>query len=225
MRWMVTALILLILPAFAGAQSARKRVAEGNELFSQEKFDEANNKYQDALLDDPSSTEIQFNVGNVLYKKKNYEKALEAYNKSLNADDPLFQSKTYYNMGNTLYRNGKLPESALAYEQALKLNPDDLDAKYNLEFVRNKMKENAQPQQQDQQQQQQQQQEQEQQQNDQQDQQQEEQQQQEQQQQGEEKEMSKEEAERLLEALKENQEELKKQQAQGQGRARVAKDW
>ena len=224
-----TIILVLWLPAFLGAQSARKKVMEGNRLYAEEKFDEANNEYQDALLDDPSSSRIQFNVGDVLYQKKNYEKALETYNKALDTDDPLLQSQTYYNIGNTLYRSGKLPESILAYEQALKLNPDDEDAKYNLEFVRNKLKENAQSQPQDQQQQQEQQQKDQEQRQDQRNQDQQKQEQQEQQQdqtvQEEKKEMSKEEAERLLEALKENQEDMKKKQVQGQGKGRVEKDW
>ena len=219
--------IILSLSTYVNAQAERKKVAEGNQLFLEEKYDEANNKYQDALLENPTSLPIQFNVGNVLYKKNNYESALESFQKVLDTDDPLFQSQTYYNIGNTLYQSGKLPESILAYEQALKLNPDDQDAKYNLEFVRNKLKENAEQQSQDQQQDQQQQQ------NEQQevseqnkDEQQEEEQQQEQQQAGEqEQEMTKEEAERLLEALQENQEEMQERRVQGQGSGLVEKDW
>ena len=226
-RYALIIVCIMLAVSFSYAQSDRDKVAEGNQLFSEEKYDEANNKYQDALLDNPTSPEIQFNVGNVLYKKNDHEKALESYQKSLDSDDALFQSQSYYNIGNTLYKSGKLPESILAYEQALKLNPDDMDAKYNLEFVRNQMKQNAQPQQQDQQQQQQQQQDQQQQQQNQEqnEQEQQEQEQQQQSEQQEQREMSEEEAERLLEALKENQEDLKKQQAQAQGKVRVKKDW
>lgn len=219
---------MLLTASFSHARSDREKVAEGNQLFAEEKFDEANNKYQDALLENPASPEIQFNVGNVLYKKNSHEKALESYQKSLDSDDALFQSQSYYNIGNTLYKSGKLPESILAYEQALKLNPDDMDAKYNLEFVRNRMKQNAQPQQDQQQQQQEQQQnqQQEQQQNQEQNEQEEgEQEPQEQPSGQQEGEMSQEEAERLLEALKENQEDLKKQQAKAGGQVRVRKDW
>ena len=223
-----------MLPLFLFAQAGRKKVIEGNQLYSEEKYDAASNKYQDALLENPSSPLIQFNVGDVLYKKNNYEKSLEAYQKSLDTDDPMMQSQAYYNLGNALYRSQKLPESILAYEQALKLNPDDEDAKFNLEFVRNKMKENAQPQSQDQQQQQQQQQDQQNQQKQDQNKKdqdkkeqkkQQEQQQQQAQQQEQKKEMSKKEAEQLLEALKENQEKMKKKQAQASGRMRVEKDW
>lgn len=237
-------IVFYIVTAFYGvgslfAQSERKKVAQGNQLYTEEKYDEANNKYQDALLENPNSTAIQFNVGDVLYKKKDYEKSMESYYKALDSDDPLFQAQAYYNIGNSLYKHGKLPDSIIAYEQALKLNPDDQDAKYNLEFVRNQLKENADKNQQNQEQQQQQQQ---QPQNDQdqnkekKDEQQEQEEQQEQKnpkeemnQQDEEqqpkKEMSKEEAQRLLDALKEKQEDLKRKQVQGKGKVRVSKDW
>jgi Ca-activated chloride channel family protein len=209
-------IVIICVPSFLLAQPGRKKVIEGNQLFMEEKFDEANNKYQDALLDNPNSLEIQYNVGDVLYKKNDFEKALEMYDKVLNTDDPLFQSKVYYNMGNTLYRQQKLPESIQAYEHALKLNPDDVDAKYNLEFVRNKLKQNAQPQQNQQEDQQKQEQE---------EQQQKQQEQQSQEAQQDEREMSKEEAEQLLNALKENQEDMKKKQAQAGSGSRVVKDW
>ncbi|MBN2030336.1 tetratricopeptide repeat protein [bacterium] len=214
---------MLSLPVYVNAQAERKKVAEGNRLYSEEKYDEANNKYQDALLENPTSLPVLFNVGNVLYKKNDYEKALESYQKVLNTDDPLFQSQAYYNIGNTLYRSGNLAESILAYEQALKLNPEDQDAKYNLEFVRNKLKENAEPQSQGQQQQQG-----EQENAAQQNQEEQSQEEEEQQQAGEmeqQQEMTKEEAERLLDALKENQEEMQERRIQGEGSTFVEKDW
>ena len=221
--------IIVIFLGSTYAQSSRKKVAQGNRLYSEEKYDEANNKYQDALLEDPGSFLIPYNVGDVLYKKKNYDKALESYQKALNSTDPLFQSQTYYNQGNALYRQGKLEESILAYEQALKLNPNDEDAKYNLEFVRNKLKENAdknkdQNQQQEQQQQEQQQKEQKQESSQNQD----EKKDQEQKQnpmQNQEKAMSEEQAKQLLDLLKEKQKDLKRKMVQAQGKTRVLKDW
>jgi tetratricopeptide (TPR) repeat protein len=56
------------------------------------------------------------------------------------------QAKGYYNSGNVLYREGKWEEAIGAYKKALELNPNDEDAKYNLEFVRQKIKENLKPQ-------------------------------------------------------------------------------
>ncbi len=233
LRILPPAAALFILCAAHGtlnAQAGRRQVLEGNRLYGEEKYDEANNRYQDALLEDPGSPLIQFNVGDVLYKKGNFEKSMESFQKAVDADDPMVQSQVYYNIGNSLYRQNKLPESILAYEQALKLNPGDQDAKYNLEFVRNKLKENAQPENQQQQQQEQQQQQQQQQQQDREKQEQKDEQKDEesgQQQSGEEKqEMTKEQAEQLLEALKEDQKDKKEQEkVQAQGKVRVLKDW
>jgi len=124
-------------------QSTRRKVESGNELYYQEKYNEALNKYQDALIDNPESPEINFNVGNSQYKLKKYEESLKEYEKLLAVPDAMFQSKVYYNIGNTLFRSGKIAECILSYKKALELNPDDMDAKFNLEFARNFLKEHA----------------------------------------------------------------------------------
>jgi Ca-activated chloride channel family protein len=219
-------LIGLLSPILLHAQAGRGKVRDGNKLYKELKFDAALNKYQDAQLDDPGSSLIRYNVGDATYMKKDYQKAQESFQKTLKSSDALLQSKTHYNIGNTLYRLNKLPESILEYQQALKLNPNDQDAKYNLEYVRNKLKQNSKPQQQNQQNQQQQNQ---QNQNDQkkQDPKQQEKQKQEQQQNPKEqkKEMSKEQAEQILKALNEKQKNQKEKKAQYGGEATVEKDW
>ncbi|MCL4706700.1 tetratricopeptide repeat protein [bacterium] len=238
------------------AQGAgRKQVLEGNRKYAEGKYDEANDSYRDAEIDNPESAIIEFNIGDVLYQKRNYEEALKTYQEAIQKSDDLkLQAQGYYNIGNTLYRLNKWPESILAYQQALKLDPNDEDAKYNLEYVRAKLKENAekQPQEQQNQQQQQQQnqqqdsqqnqndqnQQEEQQQQQQQDQQageqqqqeqsqgEEEQQAQEQQGQAQEQKLTKEEAERLLQALEKQEKDAQKQrQVKARGRVRVEKDW
>lgn len=242
MRKIFPVIAILILPTLLLAQPGRKDIIEGNKLFAEQKYDEALNKYRNASIEDPENPLIHFNLANAFYKKKKYEDALKDYEKSLSVEDVLTQSKAYYNMGNTLYRLGKLPEAILAYKQALKLNPDDEDAKYNLEFVRRKLKENSQKQNQNQNQQQQQQQQQQQnqsqgenkqqdqnkekQQQEKENQQQQEQQQQKQQQQQEKKEMTKEEAERILAALnKEDRENQKNRKIKSSGKIVIVKDW
>ncbi len=154
MRKTAISIIVMLLPAMLMGQSARQKVTEGNQLFAEEKYDEANNKYRDALLDEPDKPEILFNIGNIQYKKKKYEEAIAEFEKTTVTDDIIMQAKAYYNIGNTLYKMDKLPESILAYTQALKLNPDDQDAKYNIEFVRRKLKDQPKDQQQQDQQQQ-----------------------------------------------------------------------
>lgn len=252
MRKTIFLLILNMLFAISAfAQSGHKQVTEGNKLYAEEKYDEANNKYRDALIESPESSIVNFNIGDVQYKKRNFEEAIKSYEKSTSSDDISLRSKTYYNIGNTLYKMAKLPESILAYKKALELNPEDEDAKYNLEYVRAKLKDNSekQPQENQQQEQQEEQQQQDQQnqdteqnseeeQQEQQDEQEQEQsseeqqnqdQQQEEQQQeqaAEPKEISKEDAERLLNALQNEEKDLlKEQKPKRRGRPFRGKDW
>jgi tetratricopeptide (TPR) repeat protein len=228
------AFIFISVPGILLAQAGRKQVQEGNKLYTEQKYDAANNKYRDALNEDPLSPVIHFNLGNVSYKKQSYEDALKEYDKALTSEDILKQSQSYYNRGNTLFRMGNLAESILAYKRALELNPDDQDAKYNLEYVRALLKDNAEKQPQDQQQQNQPSEENEDRDQDRSDQDRgdEEQQQeaaeaQEQEAaQAEEKEISKEDAERILDALAENEKDQQKnRKVQGSGKRRVTKDW
>ena len=226
--FLLTAVCLFCWVSSLGAQPGRGKVKQGNRLYKEQKYDAAKNKYQDALLEDPNSPLIQFNMGDVTYQTKDYQKAMESFHKTLNVKDAAVQSTAYYNIGNSLYRLNKLPESIQAYQEALKLNPDDQGAKYNLEYVRNKLKQNSQPQQQNPQNQQQQQDQKNQDQKNQDEtkkQDQQKQQQEQQQQEQKKKEMSKEQAEQILKALNEKQKDQKEKQAQVRGEGTVEKDW
>ena len=229
--------IIIILQFFMNecvyASSARTKVKEGNTLFSDKKYDQALTKYHDALLSEPKNERIEFNVANTLYMKKKYEDALKTYEKVIGSKDLSLEQKAYFNIGNTLYRMGKLPESILAYQQALKLDPNDMDAKYNLEFVRRKLKEQQQKQNQQsrqnqisEKQQQKQQEEKQDQQSSQEKNQQQKEQLQAQAQQQKEKELSKEDAERILNALKYDEKDIqKKRKMLPGGEYNIEKDW
>jgi Ca-activated chloride channel family protein len=121
----------------------RSKIKDGVNAFDEEQWDESLNKFQDALVDDPTNPLLHFNVGDVHYKKKNYEEAINSFEKSLNTNDVSLQEQAYYNLGNSYYKNNKYQEAIDYYKKALELDPNDLDAKYNLELVRAKIKEMA----------------------------------------------------------------------------------
>lgn len=246
MKTVLNILIIFIITAsVVESQTVRGKVIEGNKRYAAEQYDEALNKYRDAQVHDPESALLKFNIASAEYKKNKFEEALKELQGSLSSKEAAIQSHAYYDMGNTLFRMQKLPESIQAYQEALKLNPADEDAKYNLEFVRRQLKNQSDKQQQNQQQDQQQQNQQQQQDQQKQDQQQQEQKEQQQQQQDqsdqkEQKEqeqseqqqaepqdqMSKQDAERVLQAMKENEENLKNaRKQQVPGNFRVLKDW
>jgi Ca-activated chloride channel family protein len=228
-------------------QRAGQSLQRGEKDESARALEEALKFYKDAEIEKPETPELSYNLGNVMYQQEKYQDALERYYKGLSSGEVEDQAWSYYNLGNAFYRSGKYPEAIQTYKKCLELTPDDEDAKYNLEFVRKKMKEmldkeaQRQQNQQNQQQQQEQGQQQQQRQN-QQRQQQEKQQNQERtsQPEGEQKQqeqrqeqlkpkegMTKEDAERILNALKDDEKEILKEQkraAGGRGR-RGGKDW
>ncbi len=220
-------------------QEGREFLQKGKKNEALEAYERALKYYRDAEIEKPESPQLSYNIGNVNYQQEKYEDALEKYYRALSTDEPENQAVTYYNMGNALYRSGKYAEAIGVYQKCLDINPDDEDAKYNLEFVRKKMKEmldkEAQRQQKQQQQQQEQQkgqkspeQEQNRQQEEKQQQQDQAQNQQEKQEQMQPKEgMTKEDAERILNALKDDEKDIQKKQkrvTQTSGR-KGGKDW
>jgi len=75
--------------------------------------------------------------GNQFYLDGKFEEALEAYQAGLEGemDAPATQAKIYYNIGNTYYRMEQYVDAVTAYQEALRLQPDDLDTKFNLEMA------------------------------------------------------------------------------------------
>ena len=80
-----------------------------------------------------------------MYEQQNFDESGKLFNElaESNASNEV-KSGANYNMGNSLMSSGKYKEAIEAYKQALRQNPDDLDAKYNLEYARKKLKEQQQ---------------------------------------------------------------------------------
>jgi len=230
------------------AQSTRSLVNEGVELYNEQKFADAEVNFKKGAEESPNNFEAKFNLGDAYYKQERYDEAMKTYQSAfVDAKNDLEKSDIYYNIGNSLLKSQKLKESIGAYKEALKLNPNDEQAKYNLSYALNQLNnqdqnqdenqqqqndenkdENKDQQQQDQQnkdQQNQDQQNQDQQQQDQQNQDQQQQQEQQSQQQKE-QELTKQEAEKILNALKENEKDLQKKLRKIKGQPiKTDKDW
>lgn len=235
MRWFklifVFSLVLFATNVFA--QKERKYIRQGNREFENEKFEESEIDYRKAIdLDEKKSYKPLFNVGDALYKQEKYEEAIDQFNNL--ADYELRKeekAKIYHNLGNSLLQSNKLQESIEAYKNALRNNPNDMDTKYNLAYAQKKLEEQQQQQDQNQDQNQDNQdqdQDQKNQDNQDQNQQDKQEQNQDQQQQQQQPEISKEDAERILQALandeKETQKKVKEQQAAA-AKVKTEKEW
>lgn len=131
--------IMLALAPLAHAQSAGAKNHEGNRLFSQGKFQEAEKAYLEAQADMPGRPELSYNLGNALVKQNKYDQALGALHQAVTKGDKALQANSWYNVGNALYEMKDYKDSAQAYVQDLRLNPVDADAKHNLELALKEM--------------------------------------------------------------------------------------
>ncbi len=144
--WVVFTWVALFLAAgsLPAAGVSRGKLKAGRAAFEQGRWDEALNHFQEALLDDPTNPLLHFNLADALYKKQRYEESVKEFEKALSTSDPRLQEQAYYNLGNAYYQLQLYQQSIQAYKKALELDPNDLDAKHNLELVRAKLKEMAQ---------------------------------------------------------------------------------
>lgn len=140
--------LVLLVPRCARAQAGRTQVREGNRLYEDGRFQDAHEKYLEGLAAAPESPIIRFNDGNALYRTEDYQRAMEAYRGAIESGDPELAGSAWYNLGNALYRQQQLQPSLDAYKQALRLRPDDVDAKHNLERVLQELRQQQQQQQQ-----------------------------------------------------------------------------
>ena len=91
------------------AQSEKKLVRQGNNLYKNEKYSDAEISYRKALEKKANSTPAAFNLGNSLYKQKKMEEASDQFN-HLASDEKLTNSQksmVYHNLGNTMLQSQK----------------------------------------------------------------------------------------------------------------------
>ncbi|MFH1782858.1 MAG: tetratricopeptide repeat protein [Candidatus Omnitrophota bacterium] len=117
---------------------------KARELYKEENMDEALSEWRDAQIDHPENNELQYNIGNALHKIDRHEDAYKEYEKTLGSKNDELKAKTYYNIGNTNFRMGKLEEAIASYEESLSIDPEDEDAKYNIELIKKLLKQQKQ---------------------------------------------------------------------------------
>lgn len=144
--WLMTAAILATpLPAKAESPASRNR--EGNRLFNEGRYEEAEKAYLEAQVKSPGKPEILYNLGNALIKQGKYPLGIQSLQQSADKGDKRIKTNSLYNTGNALYSTDDYKGSAEAFIEALKLDPNDRDAKHNLELALRKLKQQEQKQQ------------------------------------------------------------------------------
>ena len=144
--------LLVILLAFSclTAQAQKADLRKGNRQFAKGQFAEADISYRRALLQDTTSAAAHYNLANTLYREDNMDEAA----KQLETVDALSVVETplgpdfFFNKGDVALKKEDWKGAMEAFWQSLLLRPDDLDAKENYIYARNKYAQQQQQQQQ-----------------------------------------------------------------------------
>jgi len=122
------------LSVWSFAQSPKESIIKGNKSYKENNFDAAENEYRDALKNSDTNVTANYNLGNVLYRKNNTEEAVKSYDNAIaNTKNNSVRQEAFYNKGVAYQKAKKLPECITAYKNALILNPNDEDARQNLQ--------------------------------------------------------------------------------------------
>jgi Ca-activated chloride channel homolog len=135
-KYLIFLLPLLICPQNVLA-TAYGNVLSGNNLYKKSEYDKSLDKYREAQIASPDNPIVYYNIGDALHKTGSYDESNTEFTKALNTKDKLLRSKVYYNMGNNAFAQQKPEEAINNYKKCLELNPRDMDAKYNLEYLLN----------------------------------------------------------------------------------------
>jgi Ca-activated chloride channel family protein len=131
---MALVLVALIAGACGTSDTLRDHNEAANRLYEAGDYQGALSRYQELLAERPDIEQFSYNEGNTLNRLKQYERAVDETQRALPPTDPPLGADTYYALGNHLFALGRFQEAYVAYRNALRLNPADPDAKYNLEL-------------------------------------------------------------------------------------------
>ncbi len=154
MRIGVVIIINAALACAAWAQdiSPQELVLRANEQLRAGQYDEAIEIYKQAAELLPDAAEIAYNRAIGHYRKGDFENATEQFITSLKTRDPQLEAKAKFNLGNCAYaaalaKNDNIPEAVedlksaiLHYKDAIESNPQDRDARINIEMAQLLMK-------------------------------------------------------------------------------------
>lgn len=124
----------LFWAAACGSDAARA-IEDANARFAAGQYQQALSDYRDLQAASPDSPQLAVDIGNTLHMLGDLTRALPEYAHAIDVAPPEVRAIAQYDRGNTLFRTGRLEDARDAYREALRLDPNDHDAKFNLEVV------------------------------------------------------------------------------------------
>ena len=141
-RYASAILVLMLVSTIpTQAQSDRSNIREGNRLFRSGKHADSEVSYRKAMEKNPRNPQAAYNLGNALFAQKKDSAAVVAYQSGVQLEtSAIRKAMGYHNMGVVCQSHKMFSEAIEAYKNALRLNPMDDEARYNLELCKKQQK-------------------------------------------------------------------------------------
>jgi Ca-activated chloride channel family protein len=143
MKQFIIIISILLNGSLLFAQDAKSYIHKGNELYQQHKYVDAEEDYRKSVDKKDVTLPVQgnFNLGDALYKQKKYTDAAQHFTDiSASSTNPAIAANAYHNLGNSLMETKKYQESVDAYKKSLLNNPKDDQTRYNLAYAQEMLK-------------------------------------------------------------------------------------
>jgi Ca-activated chloride channel family protein len=129
----------------------------GNRLYRSGRYAEAAEVYTRIIESGKASPQVQYNLATALLALGRHAEAERHFQSALQDVDPELRRRTFYNLGNRyltegravsdLEQQGAMLDAAIeSYKRSLRIDPQDVDAKFNLELALREREENRQQQ-------------------------------------------------------------------------------
>lgn len=125
----------------------RNYIVEGNKLYHEERYSEAEVAYRKALEENAMNEIAQFNLAASLLRQGSAsgetqkEASTILQNLTRDAENIAIAEKAFYNLGNIAFNSQDYAKSIELYKNALRRNPDNDDARENLRLAQKRLQE------------------------------------------------------------------------------------
>lgn len=142
MRYLILAIVAMVLPLAMNAQDVKTEIRKGNRLYEKQDYKNAELEYRRAFLKDSTSVAARYNLANTMYRMEN---TAEAESLLLPLADSMKGNPAgadyYHNLANFFLKDKKYREAVDNFKNSLRLRPDDMETKTNLAYAQKMLKE------------------------------------------------------------------------------------
>jgi len=114
-------------------REARENVREGNKLYNQLKFGDAEISYKKALSKNPNYPKASYNLGNAVYQQNRNKEAVAQFEiLEKTAPNKMSKAEAYHNMGNSFMKEKQYDKAVASFKNSMRNNSKDEETRYNL---------------------------------------------------------------------------------------------